>query len=174
MERRDPSPVMSPSSGIVAALNSTWFGAGLPPDTQARLAAMGIIRAVPAGMEILHEGDIAEEFGIVLAGRIALRMLVPERGMVTILTVEPGDVIGWSAIVPPNRSTSTVVAVEPAETLMFDGAELRAALRSDHALAATLYPRVLQSVGRRLNATRLQLLDLFAREEIGGEALRAW
>jgi len=174
VERRDLANATSPANGIVAALNSTWFGAGLPAETQARLAAMGIIRSVPAGRELLHEGDIAEEFGIVLGGRIALRMLVPERGMVTILTVEPGDVIGWSAIVPPNRSTSTVVAVEPAETLMFNGAELRAALRADHALAATLYPRILQSVGRRLSATRLQLLDLFAREETEGEALRAW
>jgi len=175
VETREPAPAGSRPETIVAALNSTWFGAGLPPGTQARLAAMGHIERVPAGAELLREGEIAEDFGLLLAGRVALRMLVPERGMVTILTVEPGDIIGWSAIVPPHRSTSTVVAIEPAEVLMLDGAELRAALRADHALAATLYPRVLQAVGRRLNATRLQLLDLFARDELArGEALRAW
>ena len=36
-------------------------------------------------------------FGVVIKGRVALRTLVPERGMVTILTVEPGDIFGWSA-----------------------------------------------------------------------------
>ena len=33
----------------------------------------------------------------------------------TILTVEPGDIFGWSAIVPPHRATSTAVAIEPVE-----------------------------------------------------------
>lgn len=174
MDSREHSPAAESQSAIVAALAGTWFGASLPAETQARLAALGHIRQFPVATELLHEGEIAEEFEILINGRIALRMLVPERGMVTILTVEPGDVIGWSAIVPPHRSTSTVVAIEPAEALMFDGAQLRAALRADHALAATLYPRVLQSVSRRLSATRLQLLDLFAREEFGQGALKAW
>ena len=173
MDSREHAPDAGPGA-VVAALNNTWFGAGLPAETQDRLAAIGRVQHVASGTELLHEGEIAEEFGILLSGRIALRMLVPERGMVTILTVEPGDVIGWSAIVPPHRSTSTVVAIEPIEVLVFDGAALRAALRTDHALAATLYPRVLQTVSRRLSATRLQLLDLFAREEFGREALRAW
>ncbi len=174
MESRERVPAVDMGHGIVAALDSTWFGAGLPVETQTRLAGIGHIEHITAGTELLREGEIAEEFGVVLAGRLALRMLVPERGMVTILTVEPGDIIGWSAIVPPHRSTSTVVAIEPIEALMFDGAELRAALRVDHVLAATLYPRVLQAVSRRLSATRLQLLDLFARDEFAREALRAW
>ena len=33
-----------------------------------------------------------------------LRVRVPERGPITILTVEPGDVVGWSAVVPPFRA----------------------------------------------------------------------
>ncbi len=174
MDKREEAPLVDARAAIVAALNSTWFGAGLPAETQSRLAALGEIRRAPIGTELLREGEIAEEFGILVSGRVALRMLVPERGMVTILTVEPGDILGWSAIVPPHRSTSTVVAIEPVEALMFDGEALRAALRGDHALAATLYPRILQTVSRRLTATRLQLLDLFAREEYAKEALRAW
>ncbi len=174
MDMREEAPLVDARAAIVAALNSTWFGAGLPAETQSRLAALGQIRRVPIGTELLREGEIAEEFGILVSGRVALRMLVPERGMVTILTVEPGDILGWSAIVPPHRSTSTVVAIEPVEALMFEGEGLRGALRSDHALAATLYPRILQTVSRRLTATRLQLLDLFAREEYAKEALRAW
>lgn len=159
---------------ILAALGNSWFGSGLPAETRERLAAIGQFRQVPTGEELLREGEIAHELGIVVNGRVALRMLVPERGMVTILTVEPGDVLGWSAIVPPHRSTSTVVAIEPTEILAFGGDELRAALRADAALAATLYPRILQSVSRRLSATRLQLLDLFARDEAGNDALREW
>jgi CRP-like cAMP-binding protein len=89
--------------------------------------------------------------------------------MVTILTVEEGDLLGWSALVPPHRATSEAIAVEPVRLLSFNGADLRAALRADHALAASVYPRVLQAVARRLSATRLQLLDLFSADRTTSE-----
>jgi CRP-like cAMP-binding protein len=57
-----------------------------------------------------------------------------------------------------------VLGIEPGEALVFDAADLRDLLHDDESLAATLYPRLLQSLGRRLTATRFQLLDLYARE----------
>lgn len=156
----------SPSSDRVAALSDSWFGLGLSAETIARLAAIATIREVAAGEQLLREGSIAETFAIVLSGRVALRMLVPERGMVTILTVEAGDVLGWSAIVPPHRATSSSIAIDATRLLQMPGHALRALLRADPALAASVYPRVLQAVARRLAATRLQLLDLFARDEL--------
>ncbi|HYM85072.1 MAG TPA: cyclic nucleotide-binding domain-containing protein [Candidatus Dormibacteraeota bacterium] len=142
-----------------------WFGTELPADVTKRLGELATVRRYAPGSEIFREGEEAREFGIVRAGRVALRVLVPERGMVTILTVEPGDVIGWSAVVAPYRSTSTAEALETAEVVSFDGAALRGVLRSDARLAAIVYPRLLQAVARRLVGTRYQLLDLFASEE---------
>jgi len=118
------------------------------------------------GQELFREGDESEVLGIVIKGRVALRTRVPERGDFTILTVEPGDVYLWSALVPPYRATSTAVAIEALEAITFEGPALRAALREDAALAQALYPRVLVAVARRLNATRVQLLDLFAAEQV--------
>jgi CRP-like cAMP-binding protein len=147
---------------VVGAIDRTWFGAAFAPETQARLAGLARIVEAAPGTRLLREGEPTDDTSIVLAGRVALRMHVPERGVVTILTVEEGDLLGWSALVPPHTATSEAIAVEPVRLLSFDGAELRAALRADHALAASVYPRVLQAVARRLSATRLQLLDLFA------------
>lgn len=158
----------------VTALSASWFGAGLSPEAVARLAAIAELRDIERGAVITREGQVTEAFAIVLSGRVALRTLVPERGMVTILTVEPGDVVGWSAIVPPHRSTSETVAIETVRLLELPGERLRALLRADHALAASVYPRVLQVVGRRLAATRMQLLDLFAREEWGRQEIQPW
>jgi CRP/FNR family cyclic AMP-dependent transcriptional regulator len=164
----------SSSPELITALSSSWFGAGLPPDTVSRLAAIASMRAVASGDEVTREGQITEALSIVLTGRVALRTLVPERGMVTILTVEPGDVIGWSSLVPPHRATSTGVAIEPVMLVELPGERLRSMLRSDPSLAASLYPRVLQAVSRRLTATRMQLLDLFAREEWGRREGGSW
>lgn len=147
----------------LAMLNRTWFGAELSPETQERLVKMGELQDFEADEVILHEGDDAKEMGILISGRLALRTHVPGRGAVTILSVEPGDVFGWSAVLEDTQAQSTVVATEPSKALVIEGTRLRAALKEDHGLAASLYPRVLKAVGRRLRATRLQLLDLFAR-----------
>jgi CRP/FNR family transcriptional regulator, cyclic AMP receptor protein len=168
------SSLSLPPSDPIAALSASWFGAGLSPEAVARLAGIAKLRDVEAGTELTREGQVTESLSIVLSGRVALRTLVPERGMVTILTVEPGDVVGWSAIVPPHRGSATAIAIEPVRLLELPGERLRALLRSDHALAASVYPRVLQAVSRRLAATRLQLLDLFAREEWGRREVQPW
>lgn len=150
--------------GVVEALDRTWFGAALGPETQARLAGLATIKRVPAGTIILREGELTEDMSIVMSGRVALRMLVPERGMMTILTVEPGDVVGWSVLLSPHRATCHAIATEDTVLLALRGDDLRAMVHHDHALAANVYPRILQAVARRLAATRFQLLDVFAKE----------
>lgn len=155
-------PHMDDSAAVIAMLNHTWFGKELAPETQDRLAKLGTVQDFEAEEVILREGEEAAEMGILVSGRLALRTLVPERGPVTILSVEPGDIFGQSALLAPAEAQSTVIAIEPSRALVFEGSRLRAALHEDHALAASLYPRVLQAVNRRLRATRLQLLDLFA------------
>lgn len=165
---------LATAAHFVAALSASWFGAGLSPEAMARLAGIAELREIAPDTELTREGQVTEDLAIVLAGRVALRTLVPERGMVTILTVEPGDIVGWSALVPPHRATSTAIAIEPVRALVLGGDDLRALLRGDHALAASVYPRVLQAVARRLTATRLQLLDLFAREEWSRREIQPW
>lgn len=166
------TPTTSPD--LMPALASSWFGGGLSPEAVSRLASIASKRSVPADTELFHEGQVTDAMSIVLDGRVALRTLVPERGMVTILTVETGDIIGWSALVPPHRATSVGIAIEPVTLIDFPGEKLRQLLREDHALAASVYPRVMQAMGRRLAATRLQQLDLFAREEWNRGEARPW
>lgn len=146
------------------ALAESSFLNGLGGSERRQLAELARPLEVEPGTVLLREGSETAELGIVRSGRVALRLSVPMRGVHTILTVEPGDVFGWSAVVPPYRSTSTAVATEPTTGVVFPARALREALDSDEELAAALYPRILRSVARRLEATRLQLLDLFARE----------
>ena len=149
----------------VEALAGTWFGSRLPPAARERLRPHLEIVGYEAGSEVLHEGEPMLHLGIVLSGRVALRLRVPERGPTTILTVEPGDIIGWSAVVPPHRASDTVVALLPTEMLLVDGPALQAELAADAELAAPVYLSLLEALARRLTGTRLQLLDLFTMTE---------
>jgi CRP-like cAMP-binding protein len=148
-----------------ASLAGTWFGSRLPAAARERLAPHLTVVEYDAGTEILREGEPMRSLGIVLTGRVALRLRVPERGPTTILTVEPGDVIGWSAVIAPHRATDTAVALLPTELVLIDGAALRAELAADAELAAPVYLSLLEALARRLTGTRLQLLDLFTMTE---------
>jgi hypothetical protein len=77
----------------------------IAPSLSRRVACLGATRYPPAPR--FAEGQRVRELGIVLRDRVWLRTLVPERGMVTNLTVEPGDIFGRSALVLPYRSTLT-------------------------------------------------------------------
>lgn len=151
---------------VDAALAATWLTAGMSADTRARLAALGTLAEVPEGTTVVQEGVPCTSLGLVVSGRIALRLRLPGGDERTILTVDPGDVFGWSAVLPPAIATSTGTAVQPTLAVLFDGERLLEALAADCDLAAAIYRGLLASVARRLVATRLQLLDVY---RAGGE-----
>jgi CRP-like cAMP-binding protein len=153
------------TTATLESLRDAAFTAGIGGSERRRLASFARLASIPRDQVLLREGEPTPYLAIVTEGRVALRMRLPGRDPITVTTVEPGDIVGWSAVVAPYRATSTAVAVEPTEILALDGAPLRAALEADEDLAAALYPRILRSVARRLEGTRLQLLDLFGAPE---------
>jgi CRP-like cAMP-binding protein len=149
------------TSALSALLGDTWFGAGLPVAARARLAAIGTVEDVPDGRILVREGHPCEALGVVVTGRVGIRLGLPGLEDRTILTIEPGDVFGWSAVVIPSIATSTCIATAPCRLILFDGVGLGTALATDCELAAVVYQRLLAAVARRLTATRVQLLDLY-------------
>jgi len=156
---------MTDLAALVAEIDATWFGSGLSRGIKESLAGMAREYEAPAGARLLREGDDTQELSVLVEGRVALTEHVAGRGSVTLMTVEPGDVFGWSAIIAPFKATSTVVSLEPVRVIAFDAAALRDRVRSDCALAAGIYPKVLEALARRLSATRHQLLDLYGSEQ---------
>jgi CRP/FNR family transcriptional regulator, cyclic AMP receptor protein len=136
----------------------------LPADVRARLDGLGTMLAYEPGAEILHAGGSASFLAVLERGRVALRLRVPERGRMTIVTVEPGELLGWSAVVPPYRATVDAVATEPTRLIAYDAAALREHLGTDCELASALLPLVLESVSERLGTSWDQLLDLFGTQ----------
>ena len=118
-------------------------------------------RRFPAGAFLGREGEAANQFYLLRHGKVALQISVPERGPVTIETMEAGEVCGWSCLFPPYRWHFDVQALELTRVLVFDGQCLRAKCEADHDLGYALMQRFAQVVVQRLQATRLQLLDLY-------------
>ena len=150
-----------PTDELTTILGATWFARSLTPGVLDHLASLGTLTDVPESTTMVREGDVCRSIGVVIDGRVALRLRLPGGEDRTILTVDPGDVFGWSAVLPPAIATASAVAIVPTRAVLFDGEALRAAFESDCELAAAVYERLLVGVMRRLGATRTQLLDLY-------------
>lgn len=138
----------------------------LSPAVRGRLNALGTMQTYEPGAEILRAGGSSPFLAVIERGRVSLRLRVPGRGRVTIVTVEPGELLGWSAVVPPYRATVDAIATEPTRLVAYDAVALREQLVADPELSAALLPLVLESVSERLSASWDQLLDLFGTQPV--------
>lgn len=113
------------------------------------------------GETIFHEGEEANRFYLIRQGRVALEVYAAGIGTITIQTLDAGDILGWSWLVPPYRWHFDARAVEPVRAIALDGECLRRKCEEDHDLGYELLKRFAEIITQRLQATRLQLLDVY-------------
>ncbi len=150
---------MDTQQDLREAISATWFGAGLPAASIDRLTAMGRARVAEPGEDLLVEGAPSGELVLVLTGRVGLSARDPGQGDITLMTVEPGDIVGWSALLAARPATATARVIERTRLVAFPRDELHAALQADPVLAAAVYRQALDAVARRLLATLDQLIE---------------
>ena len=136
--------------------------AGLPAAHRATMAGCARNRVYEPGAQLLGEGRPADEFFLIRHGAVAVETEVPGRGPITLETLGTGDLLGWSWLVPPYRSAFGARAVDSVRVVAIDGACLRAKCDRDPALGYDLLKVVATVFVRRLEETRVRLLDLYA------------
>lgn len=137
------------------------FFAGLPEDTLKLIAGCGVNVHFREDQHIISENAPAEHFWVVRTGRVALEIDTPRKGPQTIQTVGPGGLLGVSWLIPPHRWTFGASALAPTSAIEIDAACLRGKCEADHDLGYELMKRFAVVVRDRLQATRLQLTDLY-------------
>lgn len=117
------------------------------------------------GAVLVREGDPADSFFLIREGCVAIGLPTPRGGRHTIETLDNGDVVGWSWLLPPHVWHFDVTAVTPVRALSMDGRCLRKKCDADTRLGYDLMKRFSRVMVERLAATRLQLLDLYGIEK---------
>ncbi|QFG21263.1 cyclic nucleotide-binding domain-containing protein [Actinomadura sp. WMMB 499] len=141
------------------------FFADVPDRHRAVLAPTARAVVVPDGHRFFEEGGRAEWFWLVRSGTVALDLQVPGRGAVVVETLPAGSVVGWSWLFPPHRWRFGAVAVGPVTAHRFEGPRVRELCAADPALGYDLALRFGAVMLDRLEATRVRVLDLYARPE---------
>lgn len=154
--------------GLVSLLAEHPFFDGMPAADLELIAGCGSNARFEADDYLFHEGDAADHFFLVRSGRVAVESHVPGRGVVTVLTADDGDVVGFSWITPPYRWVFDARARELTRAVVFDGACLRSKCEADPRLGYDLMKRVARTVNARLEAATIQLMDVYGRPaEVG-------
>lgn len=113
------------------------------------------------GEFVFRAGDEANHFYVVRSGRVSVEVIAPQRGAITIETVGDGDLLGWSWLIPPFQWHFDARALNLTRAIALDARCLRGKCDADPALGYELLKRFSQVMEQRLEATRLQLLDLY-------------
>jgi CRP/FNR family cyclic AMP-dependent transcriptional regulator len=137
------------------------FLKGLAPSHLQELVSCASNVRFDAGQYIFHQGEEANTFFAIRHGKVALEIFVPGRGGVIIQDVGEGDILGWSWLIPPHRWRFDARAVELTRALAFDGVCLRRKCEEDHDFGYELLRRFSEVITQRLEATRLQILDVY-------------
>jgi len=141
--------------------------AGLSAPQLELIAGCGANQHFATGERLFREGGPAERFYLIRQGAVALEVDAPGRGALVIETLHEADVVGWSWLFEPYRWEFDARATMPTATVAFDGACLRGKSEADHELGYQLLRRFAALLVDRLQATRLQLLDVYGHASSG-------
>jgi CRP-like cAMP-binding protein len=111
---------------------------------------------------ITREGEESNQLFLIREGRVALEIHAPARKALVIETLGPGDIIGWSWLVPPHFWRFDARAINSTRLIALDAKCLRTKCEANHELGYEILKRFAPIIERRLEATRLQLLDVYA------------
>jgi CRP/FNR family cyclic AMP-dependent transcriptional regulator len=116
-----------------------------------------------AGSYIFKEGDEANGFYLIREGTVALEILAPQK-VIVVDTLESGDVLGWSWLLPPFHWRFHAHAMTDLRAIVLDGNGLRTKCEQNHDLGYELLKRFAGIVERRLDAVRSQLTDVYSAD----------
>lgn len=133
----------------------------LDPDYVSLLTECASNVRFAAGDMIFRQGQPADGCYLIRHGTVSLEVWSPTAKAITIQTFGPGEVLGWSWLFPPYRWHFDARARELVRALALDGKCLREKCDRDPKLGYTLMKRFSSLIHDRMQAARLQMIDIY-------------
>jgi len=133
-----------------------------------RLAAIARLVEFPAGKVLYREGQSLSNIYLILSGSASIEICAAGIGCRRIMTVSEGDLLGISPAVGQARSTGTIRTLAPMKAIELNAGQVLTLCEHNPRFGYEFMRQVAVTVSQRLNATRLQLLDVFGGEQKAG------
>ncbi len=151
--------------GLEHVLDVHPIFAGMDQDTRHLIAGCGKNVVHEPGEYFVREGDAADTFYLIRHGRAALEVHVPGRDPIVIATVSENEVLGWAWLTPPYRWHFDVRAMDQVRAVSIDAVCLRKKCKDDPSVGLAFYENFTPLIASRLDATRLQLVDVYGQPQ---------
>lgn len=149
---------------VIEALRGISVLEGLSDEHIEQLATIGECVEFPANALIFREGDHATDVYFVVEGDVALEICARSHGCRRILTINAGELLGWSPVLEQTRLTATARTLTPTHAVKINGRQILALCEHDSRFGYEFMRRAALALAKRLSATRLQLLDVYGKE----------
>ncbi len=147
---------------IEQTLKATPMFRNLSLEQFGTIALLGEEAEFAGGAYLMTDGQPADSFFVIREGNVALQTDA-RVGVITIETLHDGDPVGWSWLFEPYLAHFDACSLGVTHAIRFDAATLRLRCREDHELGYELMRSFTSVIVERLQATRLQLLDVYGR-----------
>lgn len=138
-------------------LSQAEFFEGLSVEQLATIADQCEEVSCRQGEVLFREGHKAERLYILSEGEIHISIQLssrPERLTMSVID-EPGQVLGWSALVAPYQYTASALCKTDGRLLAIDGQALMQVLKQDPTMGFVIVQRLVEVIGARLRHTRI-------------------
>jgi CRP/FNR family transcriptional regulator, cyclic AMP receptor protein len=151
---------------IEEAIAGTRMFRNLTPEQLGKVVSLGEDADFADGAYLLQEGQPADWFFVIREGFVALQTEVPSVGAITIETLHHGDPVGWWWLFEPYLSEFDARSRGLTHAIRFDARTLRRRFAEDSMLGYELMRSFASVIVECLQATRLQLLDVYGRAPV--------
>jgi CRP-like cAMP-binding protein len=114
-------------------------------------------QVVPAGKVLFQEGDKADYLYIITDGEIDIQYTLGSGEQRTVDTAVAGELIMWSALVEPYRSTAVGTTRKDTKLVAISAEKLRQLCERDYNLGYRMVLSLVKMLATRLEGARVQL-----------------
>jgi len=148
---------------IKAVLEHSPVFQGLSAEALAEVAAKGTLRRLARRDVLFHQGDPAEEFAVVLEGRLKLTQVSAEGQEVIVRYLGPGEMCAVVALFPDQSYPVTAEAAADARVIGWPRRKLDALLRDHPQLALNALRLLTERMGELSDRLRELATERVAR-----------
>jgi len=145
-------------------LKGLRFLQDIPDAYLQELAPLAELKDLPTHTVVFREGQTSASIYLVVEGSIAVEVCIPGRGCTPVVTVGAGELLGWSPILGSGVMTGTARVLTPARVVVMNAAQILALCEHNPRFGLEFMRRTARALAVRLNAARLQLLDVYRQE----------
>ena len=146
---------------LTQTLQEIHFLQDMAPDHLEQIANIAQIRDFDEYDVVFREGQPAKHMYLVMFGNVSLEICSPGAGCKQILTVGPGELLGWSSLLEQSCYTARARTPQGARLVEIDVAHLLELCGRDPKFGYELMRRTAVALAKRLSATRMQLLNVY-------------